>query len=295
MDVTRDSDGSEVLIWASAGDPQPVCGNASGIVKVRLANAQQTCLFTIDWGVGVHISAPDGNGWFFMETYDPSDPQSPGEWTPYLNEVLQIRLDGSQVRRLLHHRSRPFDSYWYTPRTSVSRDGRRLIYSSNYGLQQILNYPATYADSYLVTVSGGGPTPTPTPTSQPQSWTRVEQDGGSVSYTGTWYPNALAVHSGGSATLSMETGATARFAFNGTRARWIGYRDQWAGIAKVYVDGTLVGTVDTYAASAQAQALLFTSAPLPAGPHNLSVVVQGAHGAGSAGDWVWVDAFDYLH
>jgi hypothetical protein len=318
MDVTRDTDGSEVLIWTSAADPAPVC-NGSAIVKVRLADAHQTCLFSIDWGIGLHISAPDGNGWFVMETYDPADPQSPGGWKPFVNEVLQISTDGTQVRRLFHHRSRPFDSYYYMPRASVSRDGSRLIYSSNYGLQQILGYPNLYVDSYLVSLSGGsigGGTPSPAPggtqppahppaqppaqpPTQPPagpsagSWSRVEQNSSKLSYDGSWSPNSLAAHSGGSATLSMGAGSKATFSFTGTRARWIGYKDQWSGMAKVYVDGALAGTVNTYVSGARAKSVLFTSAPLAPGHHTLSVRVEGAHSGGSSGDWVWVDAFDY--
>jgi hypothetical protein len=302
MDVTRDVDGTEVLIWASAADPSPVC-DGSAIVKVRLSDAHQTCLFSIDWGVGLHISAPDGNAWFFMETYAPDDPASPGDWTPFVNEVLQIKTDGSQVRRLFHHRSRPFDDYYYMPRVTVSHDGSKLVFSSNYGLQQILGYPSLYVDSYLVAVPGGGggggthpgPTPTPTPTPPPSGWTRVEQGGAGVSYAGTWSPNALPLHSGGSAVLSMGAGSTATLSWSGTRARWIGYKDEWSGIANVYVDGALMGTVNTYSTPPQAQAVLYTSPVLAAGTHNLSVYVTGTHDGSSAGSWVWVDAFDYLN
>jgi hypothetical protein len=149
MDVARDLDGRAVLVWANAADPQPICPN--GVVKVRLADGEQTCLLSLDWNLAVHVSGAEGSGWVFVETYAPSDPAPvAGAWPPFANEILQIRLDGSEVRRLAHHRSRPFDSYNYMPRVSADRSGRQLVYSSNYGLQQQLGYPPTYTDVYLV-------------------------------------------------------------------------------------------------------------------------------------------------
>jgi hypothetical protein len=149
MDVARDLDGRGVLVWANAADPQPICPN--GVVKIRLTDGVQTCLLSLDWSLALHVSGVEAAGWAFVETYAPSDPAPvEGRWAPYANEILQIRLDGSEVRRLAHHRSRPFDSYNYMPRVSADRAGRRLVFSSNHGLQQQLGYPATYTDVYLV-------------------------------------------------------------------------------------------------------------------------------------------------
>lgn len=146
MDVTRDVNGEEILLWANAADPMPVCEN--GIVKIRLSDAKQTCLITFDWSLAVHVSATDSSGWFFVETYAPSDPKPGREWALYTNEVLQIKLDGSEVRRIAHHRSRPFDSYNYTPRVAASRDGSRILFSSNYGMK----VSKDYTDAYLVEI-----------------------------------------------------------------------------------------------------------------------------------------------
>src|SRR6185295_17244032 len=114
----------------------------------------------------VHVSAPDSGGWFFMETYAPADP-APGSaaWKPYVNEILQVKLDGSEVRRLAHHRSRPFDGYNYTPRASASHDGSSVIFTSNFGLFG----PSTiYADLYLMAVpQSSSPSPALPPASTP--------------------------------------------------------------------------------------------------------------------------------
>ena len=146
MDVTRDDNGDEILLWTNSADPTPICENA--IVKVRLSDAHQTCLISLDWGMAVHVSAPDTGGWFFMETYVPGDPAPDSEkWKAYANEVLRVKLDGTKVLRLAHHRSRPFTSYNYTPRVSASWDGSRIIFNSNFGLYG----PSTqYSDVYLM-------------------------------------------------------------------------------------------------------------------------------------------------
>jgi hypothetical protein len=316
MDVTRDVDGSEVLLWINSADAIPIPNCENGIVKVRLSDAAQTCLVQYPWGQGVHVSATDGNGWFILETYLPNDPSPASGWTTYTNEIMQIRMDGGEVRRLLHHRSRPFETYYYTPRPSVSRDGTRLVYSSNYGLQAILGHPNEYTDTYLVTL-GASPTPTPTPrptptplpsasptprptpaplptpTPPPAGSIRYQETHVAVAYTGTsWSPNSLPTHSGGGARLALDAGARATFTFTGTGVSWIGYRDRWSGLARVFVDGVLAGTVDTYAAADQAQAVLFTRSGLAAGVHTLAIEVTGQRNASSGGTWVWIDAFD---
>jgi hypothetical protein len=153
--------------------------------------------------------------------------------------------------------------------------------------------PWIWVDAFDV-ISGPGPSPTPTPTATPPAGGRVEQDGAGVSYTGTWYPNLLAGHSGGSAALSAEAGSRATFTFTGTGVRWVGYRDEWSGIARVYVDGALAATVDAHASPAQYQSVLFSAEGLGSGSHTLAIEVTGASGPASGGAWVWIDAFDVI-
>lgn len=121
---------------------------------------------------------------------------------------------------------------------------------------------------------------------------RTEQNGPSVTYNGTWYLNTNPVQSGGTAVLSTDTGSRATITFNGTGVKWIAYRDSWSGIAKVYVDGVLKSTVDTYFASDQARTDGYTILGLTAGTHTLTIEVTGTHSTSSRGSWVWVDAFD---
>lgn len=275
MDVTRDIDGEEVLLWINAGDLAPPVDCQNAVVKIRLSDGFRTCLITFDWSQAQHVSAPHGSGWFFVSTYSSADLSPLSSWPKYANEILQIRLDGSEVRRLAHHRSRPFDGYNYTPRVAVSRDGSRLVYSSNYGLQALLGNLSGYTDAYLIGL-------------------RFEENEAPLWYSCDWFSNRLGLHSGGSATPAMTPHAQAIFAFTGTSVRWIGYRDEWSGIAYVYLDGELKTTVDTFASPAQPQAALFSIEGLPAGNHTLAVEVTGDRNSRSRGSWVWVDAFDVV-
>src|SRR5207244_9286753 len=79
---------------------------------------------------------------------------------------------------------------------------------------------------------------------------------------------------------------------NGTAAKWIGYKDQWSGIANIYVDGALKTQVDSYSASGQAQAVLYTITGLSSGAHTLTIEVTGNKNAAATSAWVWVDAFE---
>src|SRR5262249_22962664 len=102
MDVTRDSSGNEVLVWTNSNDAWPLAGCNNGIVKVALATGQQSCLLSLDWSLAVHISGTDNSGWVFIETFAPGDPTATSGWRPYTNEIVQIRLDGGEIRRLAH-------------------------------------------------------------------------------------------------------------------------------------------------------------------------------------------------
>jgi hypothetical protein len=290
MDVGRDADGQPVLLWINAADPQAPTGCQNAVVKIRLADAQRTCVLSLGWSMAAHVSASDEGDWFFVSTYATADP-APGsaDWRAYTGELLQVRLDGSEVRRLGHHRSRPFNDYWYMPRAAVSRDGRRLVFSSNHGLPSILGLPNAYVDTYVVDVAGTSPAYVGSTTG---IRVRYEQDHAFTSYAGSWHQHSSSAHSGGSATLAMDAGSRATFRFAGNSVRWIGRRDRWSGMARVYLDGQLHGMVDTYAPVDEAEAVLLSVGELASGSHALEVEATGGGNPLSAGAWVWLDAFE---
>ena len=110
-------------------------------------------------------------------------------------------------------------------------------------------------------------------------------------YAGVWNccPSD-ASSSGGQVTESMVANSTATLPFNGTGVSWIGFKGDFGGIAQVFLDGTLVATVDTFAPIRQPQVVMYTASGLPAGPHTLTIKVTGTTSADAF--WVVVDAFD---
>lgn len=123
---------------------------------------------------------------------------------------------------------------------------------------------------------------------------RVEQNHAALSYTGTWFPNTSVDHSGGSAVLAIDAGSRATINFTGTSIVWIAYRDEWTGIARVFLDGALKATVDTYITPAKAQSAAYSITGLVPGPHSLTIEVTGTRNPGSGGSWVWIDAFQVV-
>ncbi|OLD15980.1 MAG: hypothetical protein AUJ01_11155 [Acidobacteria bacterium 13_1_40CM_3_65_5] len=121
--------------------------------------------------------------------------------------------------------------------------------------------------------------------------TRVEQNDPSINYSGSWYSNSAAGHSGGQAALTNSRGARATLSFTGTGISWIGVKDGWSGLATVSLDGSMT-VVDSYSGTAHYQDTLFTARGLSAGPHTLSIEVTHERGPGTEGSWVWIDAFD---
>ena len=96
----------------------------------------------------------------------------------------------------------------------------------------------------------------------------------------------------GTASFNRSAGARATFTFTGTSVTWIGFRAPWAGIARVFVDGTFVTELDLYQTSEQPQAPVFTASNLAAGSHTLTVESTGLKNASSSDYPVVVDAFD---
>ncbi len=85
-----------------------------------------------DWSQGSHISAlADNESWMLVSLYE----VSPAKTTvgPFHNEIILVKTDGSEdVVRLLHHHS-VYKEYWDTPRANISRDGRFVAFTSNWG------------------------------------------------------------------------------------------------------------------------------------------------------------------
>ena len=121
--------------------------------------------------------------------------------------------------------------------------------------------------------------------------TRIEQNDPAIVYSGNWYTNDAAANTGGHAVLTNAKGSRASITFNGTGIAWIGVADAYAGLATVYLDGTMQ-VINTYNPISQYQRVLFQASGLASGLHTLSIEVTHERGPGTDGSWVWIDAFD---
>jgi hypothetical protein len=58
-------------------------------------------------------------------------------WDSRQEEILAWKVDGSQLLRLVHHRSREGGhggGYWSQPRPVISRDGKYIAFTSNFDI-----------------------------------------------------------------------------------------------------------------------------------------------------------------
>ena len=114
----------------------------------------------------------------------------------------------------------------------------------------------------------------------------------SITYTAGWTPDTSKSWSSTTATASSTPGARATLVFTGTSVSWRGYRGPASGTARVYVDGSFAGEVDTYSPTDHVQDAVFTAAGLSDTSHTFAVEATGLQNAASSGAQIVVDAFD---
>lgn len=192
---------------------------------------------------------------------------------------------------------------WY----GVAPVGDGTFWASNYGTSNVYRFdldtgevlagfntgtPTTTVKGLAVMPGAAGAEPPPA-----VEGSRFEETSSAATYScssdSQWYTvSNESLYSGGSAATAMAADCRVSFSFTGTGVDWIGYADEWSGIANVYLDGALIATVDTYASPAQSQVVIYSAGGLDSAAHVLEIEVTGTHGDGSAGDWITVDAFD---
>jgi hypothetical protein len=135
--VTTALDGSPLLVWTNSDEANadPLCPN--GIQSINLRTFTRQCLLPLPWSLACHISP--GPGFVLVETY--SEPG--GDWVPYRDELIKVPLDGSPITRLCHHRSN-VTTYTAQPKSVLSRDGERALFSSNLAAPGMKEYCDVY-------------------------------------------------------------------------------------------------------------------------------------------------------
>jgi hypothetical protein len=84
-----------------------------------------------DWSMNMHVSLLGENeDWVLISFYSYQSRPPAGA---FHDELVLVKTDGSQrVRRIAHHRSVAKD-YWEIPKANLSRDGRFIAFTSNWG------------------------------------------------------------------------------------------------------------------------------------------------------------------
>ena len=127
----------------------------------------------------------------------------------------------------------------------------------------------------------------------PQALARVEETNASVSYSVGWTQGDTSrTWSGGSAAVSTTPGAQATLTFTGPSVSWIGGRTPRTGIARVFLDGSLLAEVDTYSKTEEVRVPMFEATGLADASHALTIEVTGRQNALATSNLVVVDAFD---
>ena len=138
---------------------------------------QTVISFGNDWSQANHLSLlADNESWCVISNYTAGS----APVGPFRQEIFQASTDGTQsVRRLAHHHS-VYRDYWDTPRADISRDGRFVAFTSNWG-------STTRRDVFIIRVpqgsgGGGGGDTTPPAISSVNS-SSITSAGATVSWT----------------------------------------------------------------------------------------------------------------
>lgn len=97
-------------------------------------------------------------------------------------------------------------------------------------------------------------------------------------WKGTWRLATHASFSAGTDRYAITAGASMTYSFTGRAIGWVTTLGPDRGIAKVYLDGTLVATIDTHAASLVYRRVVFARSWGSSGFHTIRIVVAGTAG-----------------
>jgi murein DD-endopeptidase MepM/ murein hydrolase activator NlpD/lysophospholipase L1-like esterase len=114
-------------------------------------------------------------------------------------------------------------------------------------------------------------------------------------YSGAWFVGSVSGASGGSVKYSAATGTSATITFTGTSVGWLTTTGPNRGIAEIWIDGILSGTVDLYSSTLQAGKFMQVVNGLASGTHTLEVRVTGSKHPSATGKRIDVDAFIVLN
>ena len=116
------------------------CRSLNDVHRYRMLFDFKDANGVLDWTNDLHTTLyADDESWVTIGLYDDPGIRGLPKTGAFENEVMQIAMDGSQrIRRLFHHRSHidnlsETSGYWAIPKPTISRDGRFIAFTSNWG------------------------------------------------------------------------------------------------------------------------------------------------------------------
>lgn len=120
---------------------------------------------------------------------------------------------------------------------------------------------------------------------------RLQETSSSISLTSGFRRTTSSAASGGGFAYAHAKGNSATVRLTGRSIAWVSSRGTNRGIAKVWLDGRLVATVDLYSTTTQAARVVWRTSFASSGTHTVRIVVTGTKRRASDGTRVDIDAF----
>lgn len=121
------------------------------------------------------------------------------------------------------------------------------------------------------------PSPTPPPVGAVDLATvRLPETHASIAYTAGWSSASHDAYAGDRVLYSERDRASAIVAFKGRTIRWVGPVGPTRGVARLTLDGVVIGTVDLYRSSYDPRETLWSKGWAQPGAHTLKIEVVGA-------------------
>jgi hypothetical protein len=190
------------------------------------------------------------------------DPRA--DWTPRNQDQVAARKMTALYRWLGSWRR---VAYWWLTGSTKTRG-----WSS---------YARRYVDKVMTRYQGKPARAAAPPVATPAAPSRTivfDDRSAALRFSSGWHPARHGGYGGDTVRYAERRGASATLAFTGRSVAWHGPTGPTRGVAKVYVDGRLVRTVDLRRPSFRARSTLFQAAWPTAGRHTIAIVVAASGG-----------------
>lgn len=161
----------------------------------------------------------------------------------------------------------PNVAHWWLTGSGERNQALWSSYSKTYVAKIMAIYNAT-------TDADVGIAPSPPPVGVVVVATRrIPETSADIAYSRGWAPASHEAYAGGRVLYSERDGATANYTLFARSVAWIGPVGPTRGRARIWIDGVVVGIVDTRRATFRARVTLFSRAWTRAGRHVLGIEV----------------------